>query len=179
MNRERYVDSEWFAQLKIKYKLSSDDMDEFIRSFDIINDGSVVTPKRLSEFIAKEINKYYSMVYCQKIIQEINKRINNHRKSILDLETYLKYIIPISVRKLKREQSIKEFFNTLDSDHNKKITCEDLISVLYRVKRNYSSSELKHYKKEIKKICKKADLNNDGVITYDEFRSFMDNIDQK
>jgi len=183
--RTDYSEKKWYIFLKRKYKLSDDDMEEYIESFDSINKGDDITPDALKEFIDCELNDQWSKYECDQILQSINREISRgstdaspraKAKNYIDMFAYLSYIIPICHDYVITRIGIREIFDSLDKNGDGKITCCELISLLYNVNQNFNPDEIAEYTTKIKKICKIVDENGDGYISYDEFKKFMINI---
>lgn len=172
---EEHVDKKWYILLKRKYKLTNDDMEEYIDSYNSINKGNRITPTILLNFINQEVDEEnkWTLNETTNVIKQINKKINDKNALILDLQTYLLYIIPICQQYIINKIGINDFFNSLDTDNDGLITCKELTSILYKINKNFSPSDIKKYKKEIKQICYNADKNNDGYIDFEEFKRFM------
>ncbi len=160
--------------LKYKYRLNDDDIEEYVDSFNIINKGESITSASLREFVSDEIcGDSWTIDECKEILIIINKQINNKSKIMMDLRTYLLYIIPICQEYVITRIGIREIFDSLDENQDDKITCTELISLLYKINREFSLDELTDYKKQIKDLCASADTNKDGYISYEEFKSFI------
>ena len=163
-----------YTYLKYKYRLTDDDIEEYIDSFNIINQGNNITPQILEDFINDETDDIEWTVWdCKEVIIQINKKINSTSRTILDLRTYLLYIIPICNDYVITRIGIREIFDTLDENQDGKITCTELISLLYKINRQFDPKELELYKKQIKDLCVKADTDHDGFISYEEFKVFI------
>lgn len=175
MSENKYFEKEWYTHLKKKYKLCDDDMEEYIDSFESMNKGNTVTSNILAQFINDEIsgNNHLSNKECLGVIKKINLIVKKKEKHTLDLLTYLLYIIPICQNYVINKIGIREFFDSLDTDHDDKITCHELISVLYKINKNFTPNEIEKYKIEIQNLCEGVDTDNDGIISYDEFKKFM------
>lgn len=160
--------------LKYKYRLNNDDIEEYIDSFNIINEGNRIDSVSLREFIMDEIiGDPWTKDECKEIIIRINEKINYRSVPTLDLQTYLLYFIPICQEYVVTRIGIREVFNDLDTNSDDKITREEFIEFLYRINRDFSPDELITYKKQIKKMCDDADTNHDKYISYDEFKKFI------
>lgn len=174
MSTTKTTNGEFYTYLKQKYKLSNDDMSEFLESFITINRGESITPDALKAFVEDEIDDTdWHIDDCRKIIANINKKVNGKPKNIIDLKTYLTYLIPLCCNHVITKIGLREIFDTLDSDFDGKITCEELVSLLYKVNKQFEPSELLDYKKQISRLCISADKDNDGFISYEEFKSFI------
>jgi Ca2+-binding EF-hand superfamily protein len=163
----------FYIYLKRKYRLNDDDIEEYIDSFNIINSGEEISPKALRDFINEEAEDQWSISECKDTIIQINKQLNSNTSMNLDLPTYLLYIIPICCNYAIARIGIREMFDTLDSDHDNKITCKELSSLMYKINRQFSQTELESYRKQIDKLCINADTNGDGYISYEEFKKFI------
>lgn len=174
MSTTRTTSGEFYTYLKQKYKLSNDDMGEFLESFMTINRGESITPDALKAFVEDEMDDTdWHIDDCRKIIANINKKVNGKPKNTIDLKTYLTYLIPLCCNHVITKIGLREIFDTLDSDFDGKITCEELVSLLYKVNKQFEPSELLDYKKQISRLCISADKDNDGFISYEEFKSFI------
>lgn len=168
------LDNEFFTYLKQKYKLSNDDMGEFLESFISINRGESITPFSLKAFVEDEMDDTdWHIDDCRKIIININKQVNSKPRNYIDLKTYLTYLIPLCCNHVITKTGLREIFDTLDSDFDGKITCDELVSLLYKINKQFEPSEILDYKKHISRLCMSADKDNDGFISYDEFKSFI------
>lgn len=177
---EEYQEQRWYMYLKRKYHLSDDDMEEYIESFDIINGGENVTPESLRSFIYCETHDTWSKYECEQVIIKINKQINGNKrpcckKIIIDLQTYLSYIIPICNDYVVTRIGIRELFDSLDKNGDGKITCEELTGLIYNVNYQLTPEEISHFTTEIKKICSLVDVDGDGYLSYNEFKKFIIN----
>jgi Ca2+-binding EF-hand superfamily protein len=167
-------ETKFYIYLKRKYKLSDDDIEEYVDSFNIINRGEDISPIVLKEFINDEADDSdWTTEECKDVIVQINKQINSKTSLFLNLHTYLLYVIPICCNWAIARIGIREMFDTLDADHDNKITCKELTGLLYKINRQFSPSELESYKNQINKLCTSADTNRDGYISYDEFKNFI------
>lgn len=180
----KYLENKWYSLLKKKYKLTDDDMEEYIESFKMINKGEIITCNILCNFLNEELDDKFNSVECKKMLIHINKKVRElniilnpaelpNYKKYLDLQTYLMYIIPICQDYVINRISIKEFFDNIDQDQDGLITCNELISVLYKINRNFTPGEIHKYKMLIRQVCTKINTNKDGFMTYTEFKNFM------
>ena len=110
-----------------------------------------------------------------QINRQVSKNTVNRVTDTLSLCTYLSYIIPICCDYAVTRIGIREVFDSLDKNLDGKITCTELISLLYNVNQNLTPNEIIEYTAKIKKICSIADKDGDGYISYDEFKTFMIN----
>lgn len=160
--------------LKRKYKLSDDDIEEFIDSFNIINEGENITAYSLKEFVNDKIDDLdWDTEDCKQIIIKINMKINSKMRNILDLRTYLLYMVPICTNSTITRIAVREIFDSLDENLDGKLTCTELISLLYKINKQFDPEELATYKKQIKNLCVKADATSNGYISYEEFKTFI------
>jgi Ca2+-binding EF-hand superfamily protein len=168
------AEDEWFVILKKKYQLSDDDVEEYIESFELINGGNPISAKNLASLINSELrDTNISERHCLNKIVEINENINGMPKGDIDLKTYLQYIIPICQKYVIMRIGIKELFDTIDTDFDNLITCEQFISVLYKLNKKFTTEQILQYKKQLKKLCSQIDVNGNGLISYDEFKIFF------
>lgn len=156
--------------LKYKYRLDNDDIEEYVDSFNTINQGADIDAISLREFIMDEIaGDLWTIDECKKIICTIN----GNTKCSLDLKTYLLYFIPICQEYVVTRIGIREIFNNLDTNYDDKLSRDEFISFLYRLNTNFTPENLPYYKKQIKELCDKIDENHDNYISYDEFKKFI------
>ena len=143
MTDRNLTEEKWYIYLKKKYKLSDDDMEEYIESFDLINKGNDITADVLQKFIYGEIYDQWSKYECGLVIMQINKQLIDNTtgmitnrgpqpriKNTLDLQGYLSYIIPICHDYVVTRIGIRELFDSLDTNLDGRITCTELISLL-------------------------------------------------
>lgn len=175
-----YQEKSWYSFLKRKYSLDDITMEEYINSFIMINNGDEITPISLVNLIRSYYpDDYVSKSEAAKIIKNINKKIRGAHKpesyddTHLKIRVYLSYIIPICHNCHITQLDIKELYDKLDTDGDGKITCKEMIDVLYKININMSGKTFEKYKNELKKMCKDVDTNGDGYITFDEFKQFM------
>lgn len=174
MKRDNVQNNEFYTYLKHKYRLTDADMGEFIESFIAINRGEPITPYALKSFVSDEIDdSNWSMDECRSIIVKINFEIHGKMRNTLDVKTYLTYVIPKCSNNVITKIGIREIFDSLDSDLDGKITCNELMSLIYKLNKQLDSVELISYKQQIEKMCQSADIDNDGFISYDEFKKFI------
>jgi hypothetical protein len=154
----------------------------------LINKGANITPEILCNFINDEIKgsdeDQYNVKECQDVVTKINQLVsihvnmhphsNGHPKSTINLSTYLRYIIPICQDYVVKKVGVKELFQSLDKNSDGLITAEDLMAVIYKVNKTFTANDIVNFKKEIKKMCSKADTNKDGYLSFDEFKAFME-----
>jgi calcium-binding protein CML len=127
------------------------------------------------------VNKHGEQLVETKHPGVINERNNSYnrdqnnssKKRIIDLQTFMRYVIPMSNKHSVSVIEIRELFDNLDTDGDGKITCAQLINTIYKINKNFSASEMEDYRKIIKKLCKEIDSNGDGTISYEEFKEFI------
>jgi len=173
VDSKKYLEERWYTFLKKKYDISDDEMDEYIDSFNMINKGNPITPDSLAIFINEATHDHWSLHECRKVILYITEKIDKEPSKIMELKTYLFYVIPICQRIEISRVEIRELFDNIDTNHDNKITCRELTNLIYKINRDLSPSEISEYKKKIKKLCKEMDPKNAGYITYDEFKKFI------
>lgn len=173
MNKDSIYEKDWYVYLKNKYKLKDNDMDEYIDSFDSINRGNPITISVLQDFIYNEINEKWSKDDCRRTIKRINLDTNKKDDTIINLKTFLFYIIPICQNYIINRISTKDLFDKLDKDGDGKITCNELTNVIYLVNKQFTVEEVKNYKEKIRKICDQIDIDDNGEITFEEFVKFL------
>lgn len=176
--RNKYIDEEWYIFLKRRYKLSDDDMHEYISAFEYINRGDRIDSEVLTNFVNDESNvgNKISKKDSLSIIRKINSQVCSTIKNYIDLKTFLLYIIPICQTYNVNRVEIKELFEELDIDGDGKITCDELISILYHINKKLTPDDIEKYKKEINNICHHVDKNKDGYISFTEFKNYMNSI---
>ena len=174
MNDNIY-EKKWYIFLKKKYKINDDDMQEYIDSFEYINQGRDVDSQILADFLNDELDHqdFWTVHECEKIINKINYDIDHKVKRYLNLRTYLYYIIPICQEYIINKVGIDDFFKSIDVDHDGWITCDQLVAGLYHVNKKYTDKDIDKLNVEIKNLCKKEDNDKDGYLSYDEFKNFM------
>lgn len=173
MSYENYVNDSWYKFLKIKYNLQDDELEQYIDAFYDINNGNSFGPTLLSEFIKSETDEDISIETCREGIQKINKSVNNSGRTIIDLRTFMLYIVPLCHTQSIIKMNIRELFDSLDINQDGKLTCTEFISILYKLNKKLTPEKIHDYSTEIKKICEKVDTDGDGYISYDEFKQFL------
>ena len=196
------AENEFYTYLKHKYRLTDADMGEFVESFIIINRGEAITATALRDFVSDEIiDVDWSLEDCKSVIVKINKEINftgrsargasasigsseksaqdalasmnSKMRNVLDLKTYLLYVIPKCCNHIITRIGIREIFDSMDSNFDGKITREELVSLLYKMNKQFNPTELLTYKQQIEELCNDADVDGDGFISYEEFKMFI------
>lgn len=172
---DKYSAEEWYYLIRKKYKLSVDDMDEYIASYDYINGGSEITPSSLYNFIIDETNdELVTSKESRRIINKINLIACGKSKNYIDLQTYLLYIIPICNNDdcVVEKTNLRDLFDKLDKNKDNTISRDELYKVLQKINKNLTSEELQKFKNNVDTVFKKADVNNDDNLNYDEFKNF-------
>ncbi len=133
------------------------DLKDIFQAFDKDNDGQInynefeqgLLKLKSKQIKPEEINSYFSSIDTSK-----TGRID-----------YTEFIASCMQKKIiLTEEKLYEAFSMLDTDHNGKITKEEIMKVL-----KLQTSDDKF----VKDLMKKADTNSDGVIDYKEFLEFM------
>ena len=133
------------------------DLKDIFQAFDKDNDGQInynefeqgLLKLKSKQIKPEEINSYFSSIDTSK-----TGRID-----------YTEFIASCMQKKIiLTEEKLYEAFSMLDTDHNGKITKEEIMNVL-----KLQTSDDKF----VKDLMKKADKNSDGVIDYKEFLEFM------
>jgi Ca2+-binding EF-hand superfamily protein len=166
-------EEEWYTFLKKKYKLSDEDFEEYIESFKIINNGNPITVSLLQQLVWNELRENWSNNECLRIIQQINLKVNGKVDSIINLRTFLFYIIPICQDYIVKRINVHDLFDSLDKDRDGKISCDELMNIVYMVNKKYTHSEIEIYKKKVNEICEIIDTDKDNCIGFDEFINFL------
>lgn len=173
MSYENYLNESWYKFLKIKYALQDDELEQYIDAFYDINNGNSFGPTYLSEFIKSETDDDVSIETCREGIIKINKTVNNNNRSIIDLRTFMLYIVPLCHTQSIIKMNIKELFDSLDTNQDGKLTCKEFISILYKINKKITPEKINDFSTEIKNICNKVDIDGDGYISYEEFKQFL------
>lgn len=166
-------EEEWYTYLKNKYKLTDEDFEEYIEAFKTFNNMNPITVSLLQQLIWNELRENWSKKECLRIVQQINLDANGKTDSIISLKTFLFYIIPICQDYIINRISVHDLFNRLDKDKDGKISCEELMNVVYLVNKKYTHNEIEVCKKKVNEICKIIDTDKDNCISFDEFINFL------
>lgn len=169
------MEKKWCIDLKNKYNLTNDDIDEFIFVFRNISRNGDINPKKLAIFVNKEVSKKksFSENECCKFIQKINLLTNGVKNDTLDIKTFLLYMIPICKLNAKDNFNMREFFDSLDSDGDGNISYAELILLLSNIRKKKKFENKRKYNSKITNLCKEIDLDGDRRISYQEYEKFI------
>ena len=173
MSYENHIQESWYKYLKIKYDMEDEELEQYIDAFYDINNGNSFGPTLLSEFIKNETDEKISIETCRNGIKEINKSVNNKNRTIIDLRTFMLYIVPLCHTQSVIKMNVKELFESLDTNQDGKLSCTEFISILYKIDKKITPEKISDFSKQIKDICNKLDTDGDGYISYEEFRRFL------
>lgn len=168
-----YREEKWYAFLKKKYKLSDDQLDEYIDSFEMINKGNDIDMNSICFFLNDLTIDHWNKNDCSKAIKYITKIGSGSENTAIDLKTYLFYIIPICNKQIITKVEIRELFNLIDKKHRGFVTQKEFLKIIYYVNVNPSIEVLDKYKKYFGKMFTQMDKNQDGYIEYEEFKQFL------
>jgi len=134
------------------------------------SDKSVVAPKGNSSDKSVVAPKGNS---SERSAQDALASMDSKMRNVLDLKTYLLYVIPKCCNHIITRIGIREIFDSMDSNFDGKITREELVSLLYKMNKQFNPTELLTYKQQIEELCNDADVDGDGFISYEEFKMFI------
>ena len=104
------------------------------------------------------------------IIHNIFSNVDGDKNGYIEYEEFVRGCIDKG--KFISDDVIKFSFNFFDKDKNGEITCEEIKEILLR---NVDKKN-KCYEDCIKKIIKQVDVNNDGNVSFSEFKDMMKNL---
>lgn len=169
------MNKDWILFLRKKYSMTSLEMEEYIVSFNYLNNGNPITPNVLMDIIniygKDELLEWDAIT----IINHLNKSVRNNESlpNNIDLYTYLLFIIPLTRKCQRQKININKLFDYFDMDHDGQISIQEFKDALLKMCKPMSPKEYSDYNKKIKKIIKKADLDNNGYLNKKEFIQFI------
>ena len=175
-----HINKDWYIFLKKKYRITDDDMIEYIDAFEYITKTKYITAEILADFINEELNSdsRWNVSECKELIEQINlhsKRLSNKG---IDIVSFINYTINVCQKIRVNKISARELFDTIDIDGDGKITQDELNSLLYRLN-DVSQNNIEYYKEEIENLCKKINSTETGYFTYDDFKKLVYKINKK
>jgi calcium-dependent protein kinase len=128
-----------------------------------------------------QINKYELKIAIKKllkndcdqmdvIIQNIFSNVDGDKNGYIEYEEFVRGCI--DKEKFITDDVIKFSFNFFDKDKNGEITCEEIKEILLK----NINKNIKSYEESVKKIIKQVDINNDGKVSFSEFKDMMKNL---
>ncbi len=108
---------------------------------------------------------YENALNSEKAEEEVNtilKKFDFNESNAIDFSEFL--VANINYKKNLNEIKLRQIFNILDIDRNGFVTKEELIEFFH-----LSNDDMD----EVKEMIAEIDLNNDGMISFDEFKEMM------
>jgi len=175
-----HINKDWYIFLKKKYRITDDDMIEYIDAFEYITKKKYISAEILADFINEELNSdnRWNVSECKELIEQINLYSNRLSNKGIDIVSFINYAINACQKIKVNKISARELFDTIDVDGDGKITHDELNSLLYRLN-DVSECNIKHYKEEIEHLCKKINSTETGYFTYDDFKKLVYKINKK
>lgn len=165
VNLKNFMETHKFQRAVIRYITSQlvtqADKNELIsvfRSLDISGDGKL-TINELEPYCKKIFGDSFS----DEEIKLILKRVDTDGSGYIDYSEFI--AAAMDKKKLLSEEKLEAAFKAFDTDHNGKITAQELKSFL--------ESNIKIDISAYKKLIEQVDKNGDGVIDFDEFKDMM------
>jgi Ca2+-binding EF-hand superfamily protein len=169
------MDKDWILFLRKKYGLTCLEMEEYIVSFNYLNNGKPVTPQLLV-LLMKVFQEEKLLEWdAVSIIETINKSVRPKEKlpPELDLYSYLLFIIPITRKTHRQRMKIKQLFSYFDTNKDGKISTDEFYDALLRMCKPMPPENYRKYKEKIKRLIKKADDDHNGFLDEKEFNKFI------
>ncbi len=146
---------------------SNEDIKELERAFRVIDfngDGRLNKRELINGFM-KLFNK--TLEEAQEIINNIFKNVDSDKNGSIEYEEFIRACI--KKESLLSDVYLKFAFDFFDRDQSGQITTKEIQEVFCSGNENISL-------KMIKKIVSEVDLDGDGQVSFDEFKSMMSKI---
>ena len=168
-NLKSFASRQKFQQATIAFlvhQISSSDMVKDLRKifkeFDVNGDGQLSYNELKAGFKRYFVNEDVADAEFDILIKKIDLDNNNY----IEYEEFLRVCVNVDV--LITEQNLKLAFDFFDKDKSGKLSPEEIKSVL-----GVHESENIDI---IKNIISEVDINNDGLISFEEFKHLMQNV---
>ena len=153
-------------ETKFLKNLSEQEICELREAFDIFDDDSdgSITKEKL-HLLLSSLKQFSSEDEYNKLIETIGIKNCNR----IDFNQFLIMMAKKTQNtQVNDEKYLKKLFDALDKNHNGRISIHE---IRYIVKNSNSNIS----KQEIEFLIEKVDSDGDGLISFDEFLSFMQN----
>ena len=123
------------------------------------------------EELKKGYKKYFEDSITDNEFDEIMKTIDQDESGQISIEEFLR--ATVNYDNLISEKNLKYAFESFDKDHSGSLSPDEIREVFGL------SSDDENANKILAQIFKDVDINGDGMISYDEFKTMMKNQNQK
>jgi calcium-dependent protein kinase len=119
----------------------------------------------------EELKKGYKKFFDDKItdneFDQIMKTIDQDNSGQISIEEFIR--ATVDYENLVSEKNLKSAFDFFDKDHSGSLSPDEVREVLGLNEDNNSTNKI------VENIIKEVDVNGDGLISYDEFKTMMKN----
>jgi len=139
------------------------DLRKIFKSFDLNGDGMLSYDELKKGFIWYFKNE----VIAEKEFDELIKKIDLDNNKVIEYEEFLRFCVNLDV--LLTDQNLKVAFDFFDKDKSGNLTPNEIKIILGIRDPDNPNNE----NAIINQIISEVDLNNDGVISFEEFKQLM------
>ena len=172
-NIKKYKQSNIFQEIAITYLIHNADLDEVMDAYKLFNQfdedrkGKISLPDFYSGLCRVSGNKLN-----KDEITEVFYNIDSNRSNYIEQEEFVKAAIDKKI--FLSDKMLKFAFNFFDKNKNGSISVEEIKDLF-----KDNTTDDKALSSELKKIIEKLDEDNDGLIDFKEFSSFMKSLLEK
>ena len=172
-NIKKYKQSNIFQEIAITYLIHNVDLDEVMDAYKLFNQFDVNRNGKisLSDFYLG-LCKVSGNKLNKEEITEVFYNIDSNRSNYIEQEEFVKAAIDKKI--FLSDKMLKFAFNFFDKNKNGSISVEEMADIF-----KDNSTDDKVLFSELKKIIEKLDEDNDGLIGFKEFSSFMKSLLEK
>ena len=170
MNLKNFSETHKFQRAVIRYitsqlvtQVDKNELISVFRALDSSGDGKLTQTE-----LVPYCKKVFGDSFSDEDIQQIMKRVDTDGSGYIDYSEFI--AAAMDKKKLLSEEKLEAAFKAFDTDHNGKITAQELKSFL--------ESEVKVDISAYRRLIQQVDKNGDGVIDFDEFKEMMNMLAQ-
>ena len=159
-NREASSNNEFDPEAYVSVSLPKDQVMDLKRAFDILDeDGSgTVSPNEMLKYFEK-----MGLMMKNKFIYQVLADLDKDNSGGIDFEEFVRFLTAkVSDKTPNLREEIERIFAFFDSNHSGKVSVVELKMVAQFLGEEMSEDELKE-------MFVKADIDDDGFVTFDDF----------